>query len=118
METDENMEPKLEEMKTKFESRDQRRISHIELITPKVNPSDDIRTFAIIEYTESIDEISNRSKLDDDVFIMVEEKQRPKETWGHFSITLAGSWFILFRQGEWVLKEKSSLSSLFKRMVR
>ncbi len=78
METDENMVPKLEEMKTKFESLDQNQISHIELITPTVKPSEDVRTFAIIEYTGRINEISNRSKLDDDVFTMVEETATPQ----------------------------------------
>ena len=78
METDENMVPKLEEMKTKFESLDQDQISHIELVTPKAKPSEDIRTFAIIEYTERIDEISNRSKLDEDVFTMVDDTATPQ----------------------------------------
>ncbi len=78
METDENMKPKLEEMKAKFESLDQNQISHIELITPTAKPSEDVRTFAIIEYTERIDEISNRSKLDDDVFTMVDETATPQ----------------------------------------
>ena len=84
METDENMKPKLEEMKAEFESIDQDRISHIELVTPTVGPSDDVRTFAIIEYTESIDEITNRSKVDGDVFTMVEETATPQGDMGAF----------------------------------
>ena len=78
METDENMVPKLEEMKSKFESLDQNQIAHIELITPTVKESEDVRTFAIIEYTGYVDDISERSKLDDDVFTMVEETATPK----------------------------------------
>jgi len=78
------MKPKLEEMKAEFESIDQDRISHIELVTPTVGPSDDVRTFAIIEYTESIDEITNRSKVDGDVFTMVEETATPQGDMGAF----------------------------------
>jgi TonB family protein len=78
METDENMVPKLEEMKSKFESLDQNQIAHIELITPTVKESEDVRTFAIIEYTGYVNDISERSKLDDDVFTMVEETATPQ----------------------------------------
>ena len=87
METDENMKPKLEEMKVKLEGLDQDEISHIELITPTAKPSEDVRTFAIIEYSERIDDISNRSKLDGDVFTMVDETATPQggmpEFFGH-----------------------------------
>jgi len=87
METDENMKPKLEEMKVKLEGLDQDQISHIELITPTAKPSEDVRTFAIIEYSERINDISNRSKLDGDVFTMVDETATPQggmpEFFGH-----------------------------------
>jgi TonB family protein len=78
METDENMKPKLDEMKSKLESLDQSQIGQINLITPTVKPSDDVRTFAIIEYTESMNEVTNRSKLEDDVYVVVEETASPR----------------------------------------
>jgi TonB family protein len=78
METDENMTPKLEEMKAKFESLDQEQISHINLITPTAKASEPVRTFAIIQYDENMEEVSKRSKLDNGVFIMVEETATPQ----------------------------------------
>lgn len=78
METDENMKPKLDEMKKEFEQLDQSQIAHIELITPKVTPSEEVRTFAIVEYTEQVGEIANRSKLDGDVYTIVEETATPQ----------------------------------------
>jgi TonB family protein len=77
METDENMKPKLDEMQKKFENLDQNQIVHIDLITPTVAASEDIRTFAIIEYNGQINDISNRSKLDSDVYTMVEDTAMP-----------------------------------------
>lgn len=73
MEMDENLHPKQ-----KFEILDQSRIVQIDLITPTVEPSEDVRTFAIIEYNDQINEISNRSKLDGDVYTMVEETAMPE----------------------------------------
>ncbi|HEX6222766.1 MAG TPA: M56 family metallopeptidase [Chryseolinea sp.] len=78
METDADMKPKLDEMKAEFEQLDQSQISHIELITPTVADSKDVRTFAIVEYTDQVDAIVDRSKLDDDVFTMVEETATPQ----------------------------------------
>ena len=119
METDENMVPKLEEMKAKFESLDQNQISHIELVTPKAKPSEDIRTFAIIEYTGRINEISNRSKSDDDVFTMVDDTATPQGGMpAFFNRCWHESYTIHFRQGEWVLKVWFSLSSLSNWTVR
>jgi TonB family protein len=77
METDETLKPKLDAMKTKMENLDQRQITHINLITPTAKPSEQIRTFAIIEYNEFTDDIKNRSKLDCEVFTMVEDTAVP-----------------------------------------
>jgi TonB family protein len=79
METDENMKPKLDAMTKKFESLSQSQIGHIELITPPANPSEEPRTFAIIEYTDQADQIGDRAKLDGDVYTFVEETAKPKD---------------------------------------
>lgn len=73
METDENMKPKLEEMKVKLESLEQDQISHIEIVTPTANPSEEVRTFAIVEYTELIDKIISRSETHGDVYTIVDD---------------------------------------------
>lgn len=78
METDENMKPKIDEMKAKIESLDQAQIAHIKLITPTVEPTETPRTFAIVEYTDRVDEIGNDSKLDSDVYTIVEETAAPQ----------------------------------------
>jgi hypothetical protein len=78
METDENMKPKLDIIMKKFQILDQSQIGHIELITPTVNPSEDIRTFAIIEYNETTEGIADQSKLNDDVYTVVEETAVPE----------------------------------------
>ena len=78
METDENMKPKVEEMRKKLESLDQSQIGHITLITPTAPAKEAPRTFAIIEYTEQIGELGDRSKLDDDVYTLVEETATPQ----------------------------------------
>jgi TonB family protein len=67
------MKPKLAEMKAKMESLDQDQISHIELITPTADPSEDVRTFAIVEYTELLDKIINRSESEGDVYTVVDD---------------------------------------------
>ena len=79
METDENMKPKVDEMKAKLESLDQNQISHINLLTPTVKPSETPRTFAIIEYTDEVGEMANRTKIDRDVYILVEETAMPAD---------------------------------------
>ena len=84
METDENMKPKVEAMKKKVESLDQSQIAHITLVTPTVPAEETPRTFAIIEYTELVSEISDRSKLEDDVYTMVEETATPRGGWSVF----------------------------------
>jgi TonB family protein len=82
METDENMEPKVAEMKAKLESLDQSQIAHINLLTPTVKPSETPRTFAVIEYTDEvdkiIDKIGDRSELDSDVYNIVEDTATPQ----------------------------------------
>jgi TonB family protein len=78
METDENMKPKVDEMKAKIESLDQAQIAHIKLITPTVEPTETPRTFAIVEYTDRVDEIGNNSKMDSDVYTIVEDTATPK----------------------------------------
>lgn len=77
METDENMKPKLEEMQRKLDRLDPSQIGHIELITPTVQPSEDVRTFAIVEYTSQTADIHERSKLPGDVYTIVDETARP-----------------------------------------
>lgn len=72
VETDENLKPKLDQMKLKLERLDQNQISHINLITPTAKPSDPVRTFAIIEYNEMMEKISERS-MEDEIFTVVEE---------------------------------------------
>jgi TonB family protein len=84
METDENMTPKVEDMRKKLESLDQSQIAHITLITPAAPEKEAPRTFAIIEYTEQIGELSDRSKLDDDVYTLVEETATPQGGMGIF----------------------------------
>jgi TonB family protein len=84
METDENMKPKLDAMAKKFESLSQSQIGHVELITPSVKPSEDVRTFAIIEYTDQANVVSERSKLDGDVYTFVEETAQPQSGMGGF----------------------------------
>jgi TonB family protein len=84
METDENMKPKVEEMKKKLESLDQSQIAHITLVTPTAPAEETPRTFAIIEYTELVSEISDRSKLEDDVYTMVEDSATPRGGWSVF----------------------------------
>lgn len=84
METDENMKPKVDEMKAKIESLDQAQIAHIKLITPTVEPTETPRTFAIVEYTDRVDEIGNNSKLDSDVYTIVEETATPKGGMGEY----------------------------------
>jgi TonB family protein len=79
METDENIKPKVDEMKAKLESLDQSQISHINLLTPTVKPSETPRTFAIIEYTDEVGEMANRTKIDRDVYILVEETAMPAD---------------------------------------
>jgi TonB family protein len=77
METDENLKPKVDAMKEKHESLDQSQIAHITLVTPTAPPSEAPRTFAIVEYTEAVAGIGDRSKLDTDVYTMVEETATP-----------------------------------------
>jgi TonB family protein len=84
METDENMKPKVDEMKNKLESIDQSQIAHITLVTPTVPDKETPRTFAIIEYTELVSQIGDRSKLEDDVYTMVEESATPQGGWSVF----------------------------------
>ncbi len=84
METDENMKPKVDEMKNKLESIDQSQIAHITLVTPTVPDKETPRTFAIIEYTELVSQIGDRSKLEDDVYTMVEESATPLGGWSVF----------------------------------
>lgn len=76
METDENMKPKVDKMKAKLESLDQSQIAHINLITPTLEPSETPRTFAIVEYTDAFD-VTGNSKLDNDVYTIVEETATP-----------------------------------------
>ena len=78
METDENLKPKVDAMKKKLESLDQSQIAHITLVTPEAPPSESPRTFAIVEYTEAVADIGDRSKLDSDVYTIVEETARPQ----------------------------------------
>ena len=84
METDENMKPKVDEMKKKLESLDQNQIAHITLLTPTVPRDETPRTFAIVEYTDKVSELSERSKLDDDVYTIVEETAMPRGGWEVF----------------------------------
>ena len=84
METDENMKPKVDEMKEKLESLDQNQIAHITLITPTVPKNEAPRTFAIVEYTDKVSEMSERSRSDDDVYTIVEETAMPRGGWGTF----------------------------------
>lgn len=84
METDEDLKPKLHEMKKKLDDLDQSQIAHITLITPTVPEGETPRTFAIVEYTDMVSEISDQSKLDDDVYTMVEETASPRGGWGVF----------------------------------
>ena len=84
METDENMKPKVDQMKKKLESIDQSQIAHITLVTPTVPAEEAPRTFAIIEYTELVSEIGDRSKLEDDIYTMVEESATPRGGWNVF----------------------------------
>jgi TonB family protein len=73
METDENMEPTLEAMKHKFGSLDQSQIHHIELITPTVRPSEKVRTFAIVEFTQH----NKKGNRDNDIYTIVDESAEP-----------------------------------------
>ena len=75
METDENMVPKHDDMKQKFESLKQRQISNIEMITPKANKADEVRTFAIVEYRELSDLTGTANG--DKVFTVVDEPATP-----------------------------------------
>jgi TonB family protein len=84
METDENMKPKVEEMKKKMESLSQNQIAHITLLTPTVTKDETPRTFAIVEYTDKVSELSERSKLSDDVYTIVEETAMPRGGWEVF----------------------------------
>lgn len=84
METDENMKPKVDAMKKKLEGIDPSQIAHITLLTPTVPADETPRTFAIIEYTELVSDISDRSKLEDDVYTIVEDTATPQGGWGVF----------------------------------
>jgi TonB family protein len=77
METDESMRPKLDVMKAKMEKLNQSQISHISLITPTTTSNETARTFAIVEYNDHVDDIQARSKLDGDIFTMVDETATP-----------------------------------------
>ena len=71
METDETLRPKFDQLI----NLDQNQISHIYLITPTAKPSEPVRTFAIVEYDEFIG--TDQSKLEDDVFDLVDETAMP-----------------------------------------
>ena len=77
METDESLRPKLDVMKSKMENLNQSQISHISLITPTAKSSETPRTFAIVEYNDYIDDIQIRSKLEGEVFTVVDETAQP-----------------------------------------
>jgi TonB family protein len=78
METDEQMNPKSDEMKTKLESLHSGQISRMDIITPTAKPSEPVRTFTIIEYDGELLDEAFRSKKADDVFTTVDETATPK----------------------------------------
>jgi TonB family protein len=78
METDENMTPKLEEMKKEYDKLHQEQISRIELVTPTAEKNEGPRTFVIIEYDDDLERVASRSKLSGDVFTMVENTATPQ----------------------------------------
>lgn len=84
METDENANPILDVNTKKLQSLSQSQIGHIEFITPTVKPSEAVRTFAIVEYAESGDKTTDRSKLNDDVYKFVEDMAMPRAGMGGF----------------------------------
>jgi TonB family protein len=78
METDENMMPKVEAMKEKYQALHREQISRIELITPTAKPKESPRTFAIIEYDENMERVASQSKLGENVYTMVENTATPQ----------------------------------------
>jgi len=64
-------------MKSKMENLNQSQISHISLITPTAKSSETPRTFAIVEYNDYMDDIQIRSKLNGEVFTIVEDTATP-----------------------------------------
>lgn len=50
---------------------------HIEFYTPDATPLSGVKTFAIIEYDDLMNDISNQSKLDGDVYTVVEDTAIP-----------------------------------------
>ncbi len=77
METDQDLKPRLDELKSVYEKIDQSQISNIKLITPTVPDSDPVRTFAILEYNEQVQVIQKLSTLGQDVFTIVDETSVP-----------------------------------------
>jgi TonB family protein len=84
METDENMTPKLEGTKKKYESLHQAQISRIELITPTAKENEGLRTFVIIEYDEDLERAKSQSKLSEKIFSTVEDTATPEGGMGVF----------------------------------
>jgi TonB family protein len=84
VETDKNMKPKVDQMKRKIESLGEDQITHITLVTPTAIGSEDPRTFAIIEYNDLVEKITDRSKLEGEVYTIVEDTSTPQGGWGVF----------------------------------
>lgn len=55
----------------------QNQVASINVMTPTAKPSEPVRTFFIIEYNEYVEKISKDSKLDGDVYTVVEDTAIP-----------------------------------------
>jgi len=80
IEVDEAGKAKLESMKPVLDElmhNGDKSLASLNIITPTAKPSEPVRTFMIAEYKEGMQEISENSKKDGDIYTVVDEPASP-----------------------------------------